>query len=686
MEAINGLTSDVYINAIATGIDPSTAARLNRQATMNRAGGGDLDQAPGPKGKDSQLFWGAKGEHVFTADDVDAMGGQAQVYAFRRGLHAGVAGYARGGALGNSQDLGSAADSRVAADDRKIAAAKRDLIKLRKAAKEADRAADKASDSSADIYGKGSGPAKHAAAMRARDLKKRAEALDKKVTASEKALQKLQDDRSKQQDKADAQQERRTSLTEQKQDLGFSLQQGNLVDASDPYGAFGQALSASRDANFTSSQRNALYASAKTQGAVIAGLVKSAATATASFEQQQTDASKQLQDQADRTQAAIDSDNDALSDMNDKAQTAASALQQVQSAFDSLNDQTASTISGFFDLSSTLADAESVTTSLSHNAGTAAQWDEKVTTTTAGGATIGSIRAASGAAADQEQAFASQLADLVRAGYSTAVVQDVARQGVDKGSQLAAALLSGTADDVGAVNSNYARSAQAGSVAGVTVATQAYGTQLAAANAAADYAQQQVSLAQQQLTQDQALAVQQQKDGQARLDALTAAQAAATASSNAAIQAAQQSIVTALQNALGSTGAATKKKADGGIVERFALGGFRPSAHIVPAGANRILYGEPETGGEAFIPLAPAKRTRSLSILNETARRMGQRVTAMADGGILAGTAAGGGDYVDLRGAQFVNTSEQDVRNGMAAALAARKGKIMGTALRRPKP
>lgn len=51
-----------------------------------RAGGGPL-HAPGPKGKDSALFWGASGEHVLTADDVDAMGGHGAVYAMRNALH-----------------------------------------------------------------------------------------------------------------------------------------------------------------------------------------------------------------------------------------------------------------------------------------------------------------------------------------------------------------------------------------------------------------------------------------------------------------------------------------------------------------------------------------------------------------------------------------------------------------------
>ncbi len=44
----------------------------------------------GPKGVDSELRRVAPGEHVFTASDVDAMGGQSAVTAFRQSLHSGV--------------------------------------------------------------------------------------------------------------------------------------------------------------------------------------------------------------------------------------------------------------------------------------------------------------------------------------------------------------------------------------------------------------------------------------------------------------------------------------------------------------------------------------------------------------------------------------------------------------------
>jgi hypothetical protein len=49
-----------------------------------------------------------------------------------------------------------------------------------------------------------------------------------------------------------------------------------------------------------------------------------------------------------------------------------------------------------------------------------------------------------------------------------------------------------------------------------------------------------------------------------------------------------------------------------------------------------IQWAEPETGGEAFIPMAPAKRGRSTSILSEVAGKFGYELLKMADGGITA--------------------------------------------------
>jgi TP901 family phage tail tape measure protein len=77
-------------------------------------------------------------------------------------------------------------------------------------------------------------------------------------------------------------------------------------------------------------------------------------------------------------------------------------------------------------------------------------------------------------------------------------------------------------------------------------------------------------------------------------------------------------------------------EAEGGLVDYYADGGTRERhvAQIAPAGAMRV-WAEPETGGEAYIPLAQSKRGRSEQILAETAGRFGMRVVPMADGAIL---------------------------------------------------
>lgn len=80
-----------------------------------------------------------------------------------------------------------------------------------------------------------------------------------------------------------------------------------------------------------------------------------------------------------------------------------------------------------------------------------------------------------------------------------------------------------------------------------------------------------------------------------------------------------------------------KNSADGNIfmkaggVVGSAAGPERHIAQIAPAGAWRV-WAEPETGGEAYIPLAPSKRARSTAILEEVADRFGY--------GLVPGSAA----------------------------------------------
>lgn len=71
-------------------------------------------------------------------------------------------------------------------------------------------------------------------------------------------------------------------------------------------------------------------------------------------------------------------------------------------------------------------------------------------------------------------------------------------------------------------------------------------------------------------------------------------------------------------------------------LNKYADGGFeKHTAQFAKAGAMR-LWAEPETGGEAYIPLAKSKRTQSLKILEEVARIFGFGLhnMQMANGGV----------------------------------------------------
>ena len=80
--------------------------------------------------------------------------------------------------------------------------------------------------------------------------------------------------------------------------------------------------------------------------------------------------------------------------------------------------------------------------------------------------------------------------------------------------------------------------------------------------------------------------------------------------------------------------------ANGNIFEAYAEGGIRSqhTAQIAAPGAMRV-WAEPETEGEAYIPFARSKRTRSVAILDQVAKRFGYSLTnatnvaRFADGG-----------------------------------------------------
>lgn len=105
-----------------------------------------------------------------------------------------------------------------------------------------------------------------------------------------------------------------------------------------------------------------------------------------------------------------------------------------------------------------------------------------------------------------------------------------------------------------------------------------------------------------------------------------------------------------LSRVLGS--GSMKFNAQGNVYEQH-------TAEIAPGGAMRV-WAEPETGGEAYIPLAQAKRSRSTAILSEVASRFGLTLQKYAAGGVT--TAEGPVD---------VNWISRMYRQGMDVGYAA---------------
>jgi hypothetical protein len=75
------------------------------------------------------------------------------------------------------------------------------------------------------------------------------------------------------------------------------------------------------------------------------------------------------------------------------------------------------------------------------------------------------------------------------------------------------------------------------------------------------------------------------------------------------------------------------------LIKHFADGGLEQHiAQIAMPGVVPRVWVEPETGGEAYIPLSPSKRSRSTQILEQVAEMFGftlAKKLSFFDGGIL---------------------------------------------------
>lgn len=93
----------------------------------------------------------------------------------------------------------------------------------------------------------------------------------------------------------------------------------------------------------------------------------------------------------------------------------------------------------------------------------------------------------------------------------------------------------------------------------------------------------------------------------------------------------------------GTSTISVRAVARGGILgaRSYANGGIEDhSPRIYGPGDGMRIFNEPETHGEAYIPLNPDRRGRALAIWRETGRRLG--VAGYARGGVSGGSAAGG--------------------------------------------
>lgn len=89
----------------------------------------------------------------------------------------------------------------------------------------------------------------------------------------------------------------------------------------------------------------------------------------------------------------------------------------------------------------------------------------------------------------------------------------------------------------------------------------------------------------------------------------------------------------------------------------YANGGIEQHSAQINKGGIRV-WSEPETGGEAYIPLASSKRSRSTSILAEVANQFGYSLTKFANGGLYgtAGASMVGGGAFGTSHAQAAQT------------------------------
>lgn len=136
VQYINGLnaTITVYDRHVSSGLPGS------RQGGITRAGGGSVT-GPGTATSDSIPAMLSNGEHVWTAAEVKAVGGQAAMYRMRSAAQSGLLHFAGGGAVGQAEDEVRRAQRMSLSARRALSEARRDERRAR--SESAQRAAER---------------------------------------------------------------------------------------------------------------------------------------------------------------------------------------------------------------------------------------------------------------------------------------------------------------------------------------------------------------------------------------------------------------------------------------------------------------------------------------------------------------------------------------------------------------
>jgi TP901 family phage tail tape measure protein len=447
LQGLDGKSARVAVHYEADGSAFRVRLGTGALPVIEKATGGAI-YGPGTKGKDSVPAMLAPGEHVLTDRDVDRMGGQASVYAFRSALAAGaLPGFAAGGSvtarlpsrsitLDRPKGFGGIFDQ-----TRKAAAAFNDMNReLADYGRERDalRTANRREARAQKAYDAIDGSKKNRGAKRA--AKASLDAAKKRVASLEKTHEQTKQDY---QDAKDARAQANAaaaSIRLGREDFQSAERRDPTRRSSDPLAYVDQLRQMSRDADFSPTRRKAMDKAANDSEKALVGLVKSSEKAKEKL--------------------------DGLKDASEQLRT-------------SVRD---SIFGGYRAADSFSKETTQKTGSWVTRNGMRFQTTENVESKPTASGLVGYY--AKGAAAAKK--FADGLAKLAKGSLSPTLLAEVAGYGVEQGQPIVDALLSATSSQIAAINRDYRGIYASAGAAGTSVADNKYETQIAKAKENAD--------------------------------------------------------------------------------------------------------------------------------------------------------------------------------------------------------